>query len=124
MSRRRPRIPFAVRLAVAERDGWRCRLCGEAIEHDPVSEPWPDPLSLTAEHVVPWCYGGSDDAANIAAAHLACNVVRGCSRGAPLPLAAAVRAYCQGGRGSAWERLTDTRRAELVARFPASLLRA
>jgi hypothetical protein len=126
MSSYRPRVSLTVRLAVAERGGWICRLCGEAIDHDPVSPPWPDPLSLSAEHVIPWCDGGNEDPPNLAPAHLACNVKRGGAvfgRRGPvqMTLADAVILYFPGAQSRSWRRLTGERQAALQARFPGIL---
>lgn len=50
--------------AVIERDGGWCHLCGR-------------PGATTADHLVPWAHGGTDDMDNLAAAHIDCNRRRG-----------------------------------------------
>lgn len=55
---------------ICERDGWRCWICGAAI--DPAAR-MPHPLAGTADHVVPLLLGGSDDDSNLRAAHFQCN---------------------------------------------------
>lgn len=62
--------------AICERDGWRCWLCGEAI--DASLQP-PARMAGTVDHVVPLANGGSDDDDNVRAAHLTCNSRRGAS---------------------------------------------
>ena len=59
------------RLAICERDGWRCGLCRAVI--DPALK-WPHPGSASLDHVDPL---GPHEPANWQAAHLACNVQAG-----------------------------------------------
>lgn len=59
---------------VFDRDGWRCGLCGEAI--DP-GRRWPDPMAVSLDHVVPLAAGGDHSRANTQAAHWICNVKKG-----------------------------------------------
>lgn len=74
--RRRARLagvgsePFT-RAEIAERDGWRCRLCGEPV--DPELR-YPDPLSQSLDHVIPIARGGPNTRANSQLAHLRCNL--------------------------------------------------
>ncbi|RPH37165.1 MAG: HNH endonuclease [Chloroflexi bacterium] len=67
-----------VRLAILERDGWRCRWCGLR--------------ATTVDHVRPLCAGGARlDPANLVAACVGCNSRRGArfsSRRRSRPLAA------------------------------------
>lgn len=58
------------RLAVFERDRWRCGLCGKRI---PKSRRWPHPLSAVVDHIVPLARHGEHTMANVQAAHAACN---------------------------------------------------
>jgi 5-methylcytosine-specific restriction endonuclease McrA len=58
------------RLEVFERDGWRCHVCGEAV--DP-SLRWPDPECAVVDHVVAAWEGGTDTLDNVACAHNHCN---------------------------------------------------
>src|SRR3954447_5673084 len=65
--------PGAVQLTrIAERDGWWCWLCGEAIEPDAVG-PW----QPTIDHLVPRSRGGSSELSNLRLAHRRCNNHRG-----------------------------------------------
>ena len=64
----------ADRFVVADRDGWQCWLCTEAI--DPQLK-YPDPGSLSVDHVVPLAQLGPHAYRNVRAAHLTCNVKRG-----------------------------------------------
>jgi 5-methylcytosine-specific restriction endonuclease McrA len=55
------------RAAIFARDGWRCWLCGRALDED----------TATIDHVVAIAVGGSDTAANVRAACGECNSRRG-----------------------------------------------
>lgn len=59
---------------IVARDGAVCWLCDDAIDLELV---WPDPMSLSMDHVVPLSHQGPDTPANVRPAHLTCN----CSRG-------------------------------------------
>lgn len=59
---------------IAERDGWRCHLCGKKISDKHVA---PHNLSLTIDHVIPLADGGADTRANVKATHRLCNSVKG-----------------------------------------------
>lgn len=61
---------------VYTRDAWQCWLCHEEIDHAAL---WPDPRSASVDHVVPLSRGGSHTLANVKAAHLRCNLVKGAS---------------------------------------------
>lgn len=63
-----------IRAEIARRDDWTCHLCADAI---PRLAAWPDPLSLSMDHVVPLSMGGLHDPSNVKAAHLKCNVAKG-----------------------------------------------
>ena len=56
---------------IFDRDGWRCYLCGGAV--DP-SLAYPDPRSASLDHVVPLAANGPHSRANTACTHLECNV--------------------------------------------------
>lgn len=56
---------------IAERDGWRCGICGAHISRD---LGHPHPRSLSIDHIVPYAAGGDDTRANVQASHLTCNV--------------------------------------------------
>jgi hypothetical protein len=60
--------------ALAERDGWACYLCGEAIDPALVM---PDPASATIDHVQPVGLGGADSLQNVRLAHFRCNRAKG-----------------------------------------------
>ena len=57
---------------IAERDGWWCWLCGEAVEPDAIG-PW----QPTIDHLVPRSRGGSTELLNLRLAHRRCNNHRG-----------------------------------------------
>ena len=59
-----------LRLAVLERDGAVCHLCGQ-------------PGATTVDHLVPAHLGGRDELENLAAAHVSCNAAKGAR--VPLP---------------------------------------
>jgi 5-methylcytosine-specific restriction endonuclease McrA len=59
---------------IAERDGYRCQLCGQAVA---MGEPVPHPHAPTIDHIVPLAGGGDDTRANIWLAHFLCNVRKG-----------------------------------------------
>lgn len=58
------------RIAVLERDGWTCYLCGAdtRVTEDPF-----DPASATVDHVIPLSAGGPHTMANVRCACLRCN---------------------------------------------------
>jgi 5-methylcytosine-specific restriction endonuclease McrA len=58
------------RVAVFDRDGWICGLCGEPVDK---SLEWPDAMSVSLDHVVPLSRGGDHSYANVQCAHLGCN---------------------------------------------------
>lgn len=60
--------------AVAERDGWRCHLCGGVVPDRPWRARDRDP---TLDHLVPVAAGGEHSMRNIALAHNRCNWERG-----------------------------------------------
>jgi len=62
---------------IAERDGWSCHLCGESIDRERHYQGWINPEGASVDHVVPLSRGGSNDPANLKAAHWSCNVRRG-----------------------------------------------
>jgi hypothetical protein len=62
---------------IAERDGWMCHLCGGNIDRALHSQGWLNPDGASVDHVIPLSKGGSNDPANLKAAHLSCNVRRG-----------------------------------------------
>ncbi len=60
---------------IADRDGWVCGICD-----GPIDEllRWPHPGSLSMDHVVPLAMAGPHEPSNVQAAHLRCNVAKGC----------------------------------------------
>lgn len=64
--RRRKTIAY-----LANRDGWRCQLCGKVINPRRKS---PDLMSASVDHIVPSACGGTDEMANLWLAHLRCNL--------------------------------------------------
>ena len=61
------------RLAVFERDGWMCKLCGEPTERETTRMP----MSATLDHVVPVVHGGGHTMQNLQCAHFKCNGAKG-----------------------------------------------
>lgn len=59
------------RSEIFARDDWMCQLCFEPV--DP-SLRYPDPMSVSLDHVIPVSRGGSHSRANTQCAHLACNM--------------------------------------------------
>ena len=58
---------------IVVRDAGRCGICGEPISR----ANYPDPLSLSIDHIVPLSRGGAHSPWNVQVAHLACNVAKG-----------------------------------------------
>lgn len=56
---------------LAERDGEACALCGDAVD---MSLPWPDGMSPSVDHVIPYYEGGENAPSNCALSHLVCNL--------------------------------------------------
>lgn len=59
---------------VVERDGGICQLCQETVD---LTLVWPNPLSLSIDHVHPLSLGGPDTFANVQTSHLVCNIIKG-----------------------------------------------
>lgn len=59
---------------IAERDAWRCHLCGDLVDSQ---LSWPDPMSPSLDHVVPLSLGGSHTPENVRLAHVRCNSAKG-----------------------------------------------
>ena len=64
----------SLRMAVLERDGWVCHLCGRRIGRTANAN---SAAGASVDHLVPVSCGGSDDLSNLAAAHRGCNSSRG-----------------------------------------------
>ena len=58
---------------IAQRDGWRCHLCGLAVRKDVNGMHQRGP---TIDHLVPVSADGADSAENVALAHRSCNTKR------------------------------------------------
>jgi hypothetical protein len=61
-------------LDVYERDGWTCQLCLAPVNR---TLKWPDPMSVTLDHVRPVTRGGTHNAENLQTAHWVCNIQKG-----------------------------------------------
>lgn len=59
------------RIEIADRDLWRCGICGNRIGRTLV---WPHPRSLSIDHIVPVVHGGEHLRSNVQASHLVCNL--------------------------------------------------
>ena len=59
---------------IFDRDGWVCQLCEMPIDSE---LKFPDPSSVSLDHVVPLSGGGCHVRENVQAAHLKCNVAKG-----------------------------------------------
>lgn len=57
------------RIAVYERDGWVCQLCGGSIDRQASVRS----RKATIDHIIPIAKGGADAFDNVQAAHLGCN---------------------------------------------------
>jgi hypothetical protein len=79
MVRRRARLAGALaetfrREDIFERDGWMCGICEASIDRE---LRWPNPMSVSLDHVVPLARGGTHHPANAQASHLICNLRKG-----------------------------------------------
>lgn len=69
------RIGPVRRLAVYERDGWVCQLCGDPVDR---TLKGPDPMSKSLDHIVPLSWPeGTHTEDNVQLAHLRCNLRKG-----------------------------------------------
>jgi HNH endonuclease len=62
------------RAEIAERDGWKCHLCGGRVSK---TAKWPDQMCASMDHLIPLADGGADGAENVRLAHWICNTRRG-----------------------------------------------
>jgi len=78
-SKESSKIPRSVRLAVYERDGWTCQLCGEPVDR---AAHYLDPLSPTLDHIEcrAWVLVPDHRPENLRLAHRICNSLRGDER--------------------------------------------
>lgn len=72
--------------SVCDRDGWRCRICGDSVDTD---KRHPDPLSLSIDHNHPLAAGGGHTFDNCRLTHLKCNMHK--ARKRDMKLAAKVK---------------------------------
>lgn len=71
-------IPAAIRLAVYERDGWTCQLCGQPT--DPTAHPNAD-WYPSIDHIEPVSTGNPDHSErNLRTTHRWCNCIRGAAK--------------------------------------------
>lgn len=76
-SRPSPRfkVSDARRVAIYERDGWKCWICGDRV--DPADDPVSGREYPTLDHVIPRSAGGTHEDGNLRCAHRSCNSSRG-----------------------------------------------
>ena len=67
--RRNANYPLTVG-ELAKRDGPKCSICGGMVD---LTVPWPEPMSPTVDHVIPWSISRSNAPENLALAHSTCN---------------------------------------------------
>ena len=60
--------------SIFERDNWTCGICSAPVDG---SLEWPDPLSVSLDHVIPVSLGGEHSPSNTQCAHLFCNLSKG-----------------------------------------------
>lgn len=61
------------RVAIFERDGYRCGLCGKSTDK---TKAVPHPKSPVVDHVIPREHGGTHAPANLQCAHFLCNSIK------------------------------------------------
>lgn len=59
---------------IYDRDGWVCGLCAEPVDR---LLQWPDPLSVSLDHIIPVSRGGRHVRENAQCSHLRCNLSKG-----------------------------------------------
>lgn len=57
--------------SIFERDGYVCGICGQKINR---RLKYPNPMSVSLDHIIPICKGGGHIVNNVQASHLSCNV--------------------------------------------------
>lgn len=67
-----------LRQEIYDRDQWRCGICRKSISRELL---YPDPMSVSLDHIVPVAEGGAHVRSNVRAAHLYCNKSRGARGG-------------------------------------------
>lgn len=63
---------------IAERDGYQCHLCDGPVD---MAFKFPSLESPSVDHIIPLSRGGDDTLANVALAHLGCNLSKGAGDG-------------------------------------------
>lgn len=58
---------------IMERDGWRCQLCGKAVNR---KAKIPHPKAPVIDHIIPLAAGGTHEPANAQCAHFLCNSLK------------------------------------------------
>ena len=61
-------------IEIFERDGWICQLCMTPVDR---ALQWPDPMSVSLDHIIPIAKHGAHTRANTQCAHLVCNTRKG-----------------------------------------------
>lgn len=59
---------------IFERDGWICGICDDPVDR---AMEYPDPMSVSLDHIIPLSKGGSHTPENVQCAHLDCNLRKG-----------------------------------------------
>ena len=59
------------KLGIFERDGWVCGICSAPVDR---VLSWPDRLSASLDHIVPFARGGAHVDSNVQCSHLVCNI--------------------------------------------------
>lgn len=83
-------VKLKVRLAIWERDGYRCRYCGREVVTNAAESA---PEKATLDHVIPRAAGGANTQVNLVTSCYACNQLKGSSLiglGGPAPTLADV----------------------------------
>lgn len=66
------------RLSIFDRDGWICGICDDPVDR---AMEYPDPMSVSLDHIIPLSKGGSHTPENVQCAHLDCNLRKGVDHG-------------------------------------------
>lgn len=70
-------------IAVFERDGWICGICGKKVNR---RLKYPHPRSVSLDHIIPLSRGGKHTLSNVQCAHFICNCKKHTSDGGQLRL--------------------------------------
>ena len=82
-------------IAIMERDGWRCHICGGIAPRDRRGTMQWDAPEL--DHIIPLARGGSHAPSNVACAHRACNIAKGDAEASTSPQSAPQRRWVHHG---------------------------